>query len=167
MHEENCACCTKGVDAARANADAMIRDHGFMFQAVFGSDESRAFVYTIGLAERGLPEFIFVGSSSPQAAGYLGAAIDAAMAGAQINPGMVDPETALNPFGVPLWILEADDKLETHAFGVTARLERVGKDATPRLLQVVMPDLNGIFPWEPDYNWLEQDVDKPPVTGRA
>lgn len=166
-HEPNCACCSQGPEAAQAEADRMIAEHGFMFQAVFDGDGQPGFIYTIGLAQRGLPEFIFVGSCEGRATNYMLGAIGAAMEGMEIQPGLVAPETEINPYGVPAWILRADDKLDTHAFGVRHQLARLGAATDARLFQIVMPDMAGRFPWEDGYDWLEQQVDAPPVTGRA
>lgn len=167
MHEEGCACCAGGPEAAQAQADAMIASHGFMYQAVFAGDDQPGFVYTIGLAQRGLPEFIFVGSSQGQAANYIAGAVHAAMSGTVIEPGPVAPESEINPYAVPAWILRADDKLVTHAFGVGTQLRRIGSDRTATLMQVVMPDMSGRFPWEDGYDWVDQRVDAPPVSGQA
>lgn len=167
MHESGCACCTQGPEAALAEQLRMIRDHGFMYQAVFGGEDGPGFVYTIGLAQRGLPEFIFVGDCRGPCANYMRGVIEAAMSGVEVPLGMLAPESDLNPYSVPAWVLAADDKLDTHAFGVRRQLERVGSGETPRLLQVVMPDLSGRFPWEEGYKWLDQQVSAPPVTGRA
>lgn len=167
MHDKGCACCAKGREAALAEQLQMIRDHGFMYQAVFGGDDGPGFVYTIGLAQRGLPEFIFVGSCSQNAANYLRGPVEGAMAGIDIRPGLLAPESELNPYSVPAWVLAADDKLDTHAFGVRSQLRTAGSDAVPRLLQIVMPDMTGRFPWEEGYDWQEQQVDAPPMTGRA
>jgi len=167
MDEDECAGCTQGIDAAREQQAAMIRDHGFMFQAVGGGEGTPGFVYTIGLAQRGLPEFIFVGSCQRPAVGYLEGAIDAAMAGTEIVPGLVPPETGINPYQVPAWVLTASDKLDTHAFGVRRQLEIAGKPDTATLLQIVMPDMSGRFPWEPGYDWVDQQIEAAPPSGRA
>jgi len=167
MHEDKCACCAQDPETVLANDDRMIEQYGFMYQAVSsgGNDDSPGFMYTIGLAERGLPEFIFIGGSNAAASGYLRGAIETAMAGGAIEPGLVAPETGINAYAVPMWVLRADHRLQTHAFGVAARLERAGSTATPRLFQIVMPDLSGRFPWEKGYVWMDQQVETPPATG--
>lgn len=151
----------------RAEADALIEKYGFMLQAVFGGEDNPSFIYSIGLAQRGLPEFIFVGSCQPQASDYLMGAIEAAMAGTKIEPGLVAPESEINPYMVPAWILQADDKLQTHAYGVTGQLARQGLPAEATLFQVVMPDMSGRFPWENNYDWVDQQITTPPVVGNA
>lgn len=167
MNDEKYAGCANGKEDFVAGNDRMIEQHGFMYQAVFagGNDDQPGFIYTIGLTERGLPEFIFIGGSHPQASGYISGAIETAMAGGTVEPGLVAPQTGINPYMVPMWVLAADHRLHTHAFGVASRLERVGSTATPRLLQIVMPDLSGRFPWEEGYVWMDQQVETPPVTG--
>ena len=88
------------------------------------------------------------------------------MAGGVVAEGRHEAEAAPNPFRVPAWIVRADDKLDSHAFGVRARLRRIGSEAEPRLLQVVMPDLVSRFPWEPGYEWMEQMIGRPTETTR-
>jgi hypothetical protein len=160
-HGSGCACCADGFDAVLDREDRAIADYGFNYTLVFGGDDAPGFIYTTGLAEKRLPEFIFVGSSEPRSHAYLAKFIEHEMAGGVVAEGLHRAETAPNPFRVPAWIIPADDKLDSHAFGVRARLRRIGSDAEPRLLQVVMPDLAGRFPWEPGYEWMEQMIEKP------
>ena len=145
----------------------MIAEHGFMYQAVGAGDGEPGFIYTIGLAQRGLPEFIFVGSSYGQAVNYLRGAVRTAMAGGAVATGLAAPGTDVNPYAVPTWILDAAPKLETHALGVVTQALRLQLPGAPRLLQVVMPDMAGRFPWEDGYDWLDQEVDAPPAHGRV
>ena len=152
------------MNAVIEREDAMIDEFGFAYTLVFGGDSSPGFVYTSGLAEKGLPEFIFVGSSEARSHGYLTEFVKHVMVGGALPIGRYQVGSPPNPFRVPAWVVEADDKLETHAFGVASRLRRIGSDVKPRLLQIVMPDLVGRFPWEPGYEWMNQMVYEEPQT---
>lgn len=153
-----CACCS-GVDVT-AVEDERIAEFGVTFTGVFaGDDGAPGFVYSTGLSEKGLADLIFVGDCSAPAMRYL---VDLAQIAVDENrevTGFVDAfEMAQgNGFNMPMWIVPADGKLATHALGVARRLERVGAPVTEaRLQQVVMPDAQGRFPWEPGYAWIEQ-----------
>jgi hypothetical protein len=160
-HDEACACCEGGRDAFLSQEDERIARFGYTYTSVFGSAEAPGFMYTTGLSERGMPDVIFVGSHDPRCIGYLSGAVDHMVAGGTVEPGRIEPGQSFNGFEVPIFVIEAKDKIATHAYGVPARLERVGSGAEPRLLQIVMPDLQGRFPWEDGYQWLEQLVDDP------
>lgn len=168
MHDDDCACCGTtgaGFSAILAREDADIEEHGFHYSLVFGNEDVPGFIYTSGLAEKGLPEFIFIGSSEPRSHMYIAAFIAFVRNGGDVQAGLVPPtgEQGPNPFAVPAWVLDANDRLETHAYGVEARLRRIHSSVEPRLLQVVMPDLKGRFPWQPGYDWLDQDIHEPPI----
>lgn len=160
--------------------DRHIEQFGYSVMCVFGSDEGPGFVYTIGLSEKGMTDLIFIGDSSPNAAAYIQGAASAQIAGEKLTMGRIEPiwtrddsdaeiaakfeaaMTSINGFPVPMFVIEADDRLDTHAFGVRRRLAGIESDGTPRLAQVVMPDMSGRFPWEPGYGWLDQDVKSAP-----
>lgn len=160
-HTGSCACCDGGREPLLSQEDGRIARFGYTYTSVFGNSEAPGFMYTTGLSERGLSDVIFVGSHDPRCMGYLAGAVDHMVAGGTVEPGRIEPGRSFNGFEVPIFIVEARRKIDTHAFGVPARLERVGSKAEPRLLQIVMPDLQGRFPWEEGYEWLEQQVDDP------
>lgn len=165
-HEQTCACCA-GRDII-ADEDAAIAATGVNFQAVFGDDDGPGFVYTSGLSEKGLADLIFVGDHTEPAADYLlGFVATQLDDGAPTVGGLVPPGDPRNGYDVPVWLADGSDKLRTHALGVESRLRRIGSDRPARLLQVVMPDRTGRFPWEPGYAWLDQKVVKTPVAGNA
>lgn len=157
-----CACCAAGPEAYFAEQDRMIEEHGFSYSMIQPGPNSPGFVYTIGLAEKGLPEFIFVGGCDRNAVDYISSLVDHVRNGGTIEPGMIPPGTPMNGFTVPQWVIEADDKLRTHAYGVTSRLERIDNDELPHLMQVVMPDHQGLFPWDDGYQWRDQQVSRTP-----
>lgn len=141
-----------------AKEDGFIQGYGFFHHLVFGDEDNPGFIYTTGLSEKGKPDMIFVGSSRPNSAGYLREIIAHMLAGGEIQPGRIEPETDLNPYRVPMFVLDATAKLETHAYGVHRRLRRVGSTMPARLMQVVMPDLDGRFPWDDGYDWADQRI---------
>ncbi len=140
--------------------DEMIEQHGVFYTLVFGEGTSPGFVYTSGLSEKGLHDLVFVGSSSRESVGYLEGHVERMLEGADLGPGLIPPETDSNGYAVPVVIIGAQSKLGTHAFGTKARLERIGSERTAGLLQVVMPDLSGRFPWEEGYAWMDQSLDE-------
>lgn len=157
-HDATCACCSNPGFSMSDHLDGMIAESGVGLQPVFGSETGPGFMYTTGLSEKGGADVIFVGDCSEPVLAYMGGAIDAALSGVPVATGRHEPGTDLNPFGVPMWIVEASDKLATHAFGATSRVERIGSPRPARLLQVVMPDREGRFPWDAGYDWLDQRV---------
>lgn len=165
MHDPNCACCAGGRDIAAmlAREDADIERIGFHCCLVLPGDGEPGFVYTSGLAEKALPEFIFVGGCDVHAWGYIAGFVETALKGDPVPEGLVPAGdgNGPNPYTVPAWVVPADDKLDTHAIGVRSRLRRIGSNVAPRLLQVVMPDLSGRFPWEDGYRWREQLAQRP------
>lgn len=139
-----------------------IEEIGFSVMSVLAGDEGPGFAYTLGLSEKNGHDLIFVGDSGKPVHGYLWGPIKAQLDGGVLTPGVVEPETGINPYRVRMALLPADDLLETHAFGTARRLSRIESEAPPRLLQVVMADLENRFPWEDGYDWLDQLVDADP-----
>lgn len=165
-HDGECSGCS-GRDII-AESDAAIEERGVNFSCVFGDRFSPGFVYTEGLSEKRKTDLIFVGDHSYGAASYLFGFVQGQLEGdAIVTPGLYAAESAMNPYSVDFWVIDADDKISTHAYGTESRLTRIGSDVEPKLLQVVVPDKSGRFPWEPGYNWLDQDVTNPPVTGAS
>lgn len=165
MHDPECSSCA-GRDMI-TDQDAMIAEIGVAIILVMAGD-TPGFVYTSGLSEVGKADMIFVGDYTEPARMYLKSFIGGQLdEGAEVPLGLLPLDHPMNAYGLPIWILDASDKLETHAFGTTDRLERIGSTEPPRLLQVVMCDKAGRFPWEPDYHWLDQQVTTPPVIGRG
>ena len=142
-----------------ATEDAFIESHGFFYHLVFGDHDNPGFIYTSGLSEKKSPDLIFVGSSNANSTGYLRNVVDHLLSGRTIEPGGIEPETDLNPYLVPMFVMDAQAKLLTHAFGVSSRLKRIGSTLPPRLMQIVMPDFSSRFPWEDGYDWVDQMVD--------
>lgn len=158
-----------------------IEEHGFSILCVFGDEEAPGFVYTVGLSEKGLADLIFIGDSSPNAAAYLQGAALSQLQGHDLPMGRIEPlwskadseeeiaqkleaiENPVNGFPVPMMIIDAEDRLKTHAYSALRRLEAISSDNQARLVQVVMPDMQGRFPWEPGYDWLDQDVKAAPA----
>lgn len=159
----------------------MIEQHGFSVLCVLGDDDGRGFIYTIGLSEKGMSDLIFIGSSSQQAASYLMGAAQVQLKGGSISMGRIDPVwdktdseeevlaklekggSLINGFPVPMVLTDASARLSTHAFSTARRLEAIESKRDPKLVQVIMPDMEGRFPWEDGYDWLDQDVTHTPA----
>ena len=159
----------------------MIEQHGFSVLCVHGDDDGPGFIYTIGLSEKGMSDLIFIGSSSQQAAAYLMGAAHSQLEGNSLTMGRIDPiwnkdeseETVtqklekagalVNGFPVPMVLMEANDRLTSHAFSTARRLEAIESKRKASLAQVIMPDMEGRFPWEAGYDWLDQNVNAAPA----
>ncbi|MFZ3482032.1 DUF4262 domain-containing protein [Sphingomonas sp. 3-13AW] len=160
-------CCPDGVEQCSGNPggyterqDEAIRRHGVTLAPVLPDRDSPGFVYSIGMSEQGGTDLIFIGDCTPPTYNYLQMFIEIQLAGEQLPFGQFPADDVRNPFGVPIWLLPADEKLATHAFGSVSRLKRIGSTSPAKLAQVVMPDRSNRFPWEEGYAWLDQQVSR-------
>ena len=157
--------------------------NGYTYIAVAASEDGPGFIYTVGLSERGRDDLIFVGDFAPPVLNYLAGAAQTQVQGKVLKPGRIDPVwnnsqseeeiedifenvegPLVNGTPMPMYLVPAADKLETYALSVARRLDSISSDLPPRLMQVVMPDMNGTFPWEEGYDWLDQDITTAPQT---
>ena len=149
----DCACCAAGPDAVEASLREMIANTGFAMIGVMAeSKEKPTFVYTVGMASKGLPELCMIGVQMMTAQSIIGAMakhfIDGklnlanlghkqdAYANVPMLPKRVYPHTEdqLNHFAwVPKFVDDPED-LENIVF-----------------VQVVVPDRYGHFPGDEGY----------------
>jgi len=160
-----CGCgvegCGGNTPAYKQRQDADIERLGVTLAPVLPGNDGPGFVYSLGMSEQGRIDLIFIGDYRPPTYDYLGMFLGMQLDGAELPFGLFPADDERNGFGVPIWVIPADEKLRTHAYATVSRLERIGSDATPRLAQVVMPDKSGRFPWDDGYDWLDQQVTKP------
>lgn len=142
--------------------NAKIEQYGHTYLAVMDSEESPGFIYSIGLSEKGMHDLIFIGASRPNALNYIAAGVIAQKDGATLEPGIIEPETGMNPFKVRMALVENNALAGTHAFSSARRLEAIESGKPVKIMQVVMPDMDGLFPWEDGYNWLDQQITENP-----
>jgi len=137
----------EALDQSERDFVTKIREHGWFGTAIFGDDQGPGFSFTTGFwVNTGQPELIMFG---------------------------VQRDTAHNVFwdlfrdakvGTPLTVGEPTDRafanLLAYAFPVSKRFYRdylgwsrwfYGGDDFP-CLQVVWPDREGVFPWEPTFD---------------
>lgn len=157
-------CCGGNPSAYRQNQDADIARLGVTLAPVLPSDEGPGFVYSIGMSEQGKTDVIFIGDYTPPTYGYLTMFLRMQMEGTDLPIGLFPPDHEHNTFGVPVWVLGADEKIVTHACGAATRLERIGSDRPARLAQVIMPDKSNRFPWDVGYDWINQQTGKSATT---
>jgi len=160
-----CGCgvagCGGNTPAYKQRQDADIERLGVTLAPVLPGNDGPGFVYSLGMSEQGKIDLIFIGDYTPPTYDYLSMFLGMQMDGADLPFGLFPADDERNGFGVPIWVVPADDKLRTHAYATVSRLERIGSDLTPRLAQVVIPDKSGRFPWDDGYDWIDQQATKP------
>jgi Domain of unknown function (DUF4262) len=130
-----------------------IHRHGFFIQYVLGDRGHPPWAYTIGLAARGVPEFVVMGIDAESASFLLHRVHDDVTAGRPIRIGR-DRRHAIG--GIPVRFLRVlDDYLDVRLglFGTAEgyNASTVGWPWTPRFLQVVWAAENRALPWSARY----------------
>jgi hypothetical protein len=150
---------------------------GLHVTAVFGTPTSPSWAYTIGLLEHGHPELVTIGLSPQSAHGFLAHAFDEAIDGIPLELGRdrhrtwdgSDTDLHVSFVEVPeiLWQRPSSLVGTLHAYYGS----RGGYPCTPRVCQLVWPDMDGRLPWEPGFDeslrryqpLLDQEPWLPPV----
>lgn len=153
--------CAGSSPAYKERQEADIARLGFTYAPVLPGNDSAGFIYSIGLSEQDKVDLLFIGDFTPPTYDYLGMFVAMQMEGRELPFGLVSADDPMNGFGVPIWVVPADEKLGTHAFGAVTRLQRIESDKSARLAQIVMPDRQNRFPWDDGYDWLDQEVTRP------
>lgn len=146
MRDESCA--HTAVDAALAELEAMVAEHGVAVRVVAGSDpdsDDGAFAYTVGLSRKDHPELVCDGL--PQDSSY--ALLDQ-LGRRVVEDGVVlehgqlfHADAADADQGLPVAIITAEDDDD-----LTAVAQLYGARSA---LQVIWPDSTGRLPWHQDY----------------
>src|SRR3954447_13322413 len=122
----------------------LIDRHGHAVQAVMGTPTSPGWAYTVGLHRHGLPELIIVGGLTvADQHGILNELALRMRAGERFEAG--ERESTLLVGFEAVFVEVAD--ASTEDFAVANRLQ-----SGFRALQVVWPDHDNRFPWEPGYS---------------
>ena len=124
--------------------DALIKEHGWALQGVFPrtAADGPQFTYTVGLTEFNHPELIIMSLPYEVAGVMLNAMGRRVRAGERFTAG----QTLLE---VGNLAMKTVDVVDTRPyFGVARR-----KYHRVRAVQVVWPDKNSRFPWEPGYEF--------------
>jgi hypothetical protein len=121
---------------------------GFTVMAVFPSSKSHGFAYTIGLSEStGHPELVLFGLPLPVAHLVLSDIARLIKAGARYNDGDVIPEIVNMPLAIRSVEHEMASKYTVQLFNMYPSAE-----APPPVMQLVLPDTQGRFPWAEDFD---------------
>lgn len=160
-----CSCgvagCGGNTPAYKQRQDADIARLGVTLAPVLPGNDGPGFVYSLGMSEQGKVDLLFIGDYTPPTYDYLLMFLAMQMDGTELPFGLFPADDERNCFGVPIWVIPADEKLRTHAYATVSRLERIGSDLTPHLAQVVIPDKSNRFPWDDGYDWIDQQVERP------
>lgn len=128
---------------------ALVEQHGWAVQAVFGDQPGEAFSYTVGLTDKGLPE-LWLGSIGPDAATEILNAcarwLLAAGADGLVNGAEFDAE-----FSVP-FRLRGPCSLQAAEVKVAQALHPLSEVA---VWQVLWPDEAGLFPADEGYDTVK------------
>ena len=123
-----------------------IDKYGWQLIGVFPDAKSRdpvneAFIYTIGNADKGLPELLFIGSY-----GEIAACILKALSCEMIDRGRPFEDGEFVDIGDEerVYVCKANDSVKDDIMVQATNYNGHGYD----VMQVVSPDLDGKFPWE-------------------
>ncbi|MCW2602904.1 MAG: hypothetical protein JWN61_1039 [Pseudonocardiales bacterium] len=118
---------------------AMIEEHGWAVQSVFGRRDQDSFAYTVGLSTLGFPELAIFAAPMQLGAALLNQVADRMVGGESIGPGSIMYGSLYGPPHVcAIEMTDTSDLLELHSiYG--------GVDGA---LQIVWPDGDGALPWE-------------------
>jgi hypothetical protein len=148
-------------DAHEANFVAKIREHGWFQTNVFADDEGPSFSYTTGFwSGAKAPEIVVFSLNSRLAHDVLWDVYREVAAGASFPVGQRLSTVFANLEAV---FLPVSKQLYPEYFGWGRWF--YGGDDWP-CLQLVWPDANGAFPWEPDHDRRFAN-DQPNLTGAA
>jgi len=126
--------------------DSAIEEQGWAYVMTSQSPGSVPFLYTIGLTEMDLPELVIFGLDQPTARAIAERAMEKLKqlkrSGHPIQDGLIGDQVIA---GSPVVFREIP-------WGKAASYVRVAKARYQRkleVMQIVLPDANGRFPWEP------------------
>lgn len=126
---------------------SMIGEYGVAIQYVGGDETSPPFAYTVGLAAVQRPEFLIFGLPPEIAHTLLNDLAKVALAGQEFAHGDIVHNLIS---GYPVTMVEIADPGEH--LTMANRLYQPAEDVQVSALQVVFPDKESRFPWEPDSN---------------
>lgn len=125
-----------------SGAQRDIDERGYAVQCVFGDGEHLAFAYTIGLHLLHQPELLVFGPDPDTASPMLGSIAARVVDGRRYVDGDVLEDRMA---GREMRVMEVLDSREhllyAHAYA--------GTEGPLPALQVIYPDINGVWPWQP------------------
>lgn len=132
------------MDRFNTQLEEMIASAGWAVIATATVSDDLPFAYTVGLTTHGLPELVITGLEAAVTHQLLNTAAAMARAGAPLTHGQRLPEVI---DGFAMTVLDATEGIERIGVWPGAALERYGDSV--RLFQLVWPDQNARFPWDP------------------
>ncbi|PPC84368.1 MAG: hypothetical protein CTY35_01820 [Methylotenera sp.] len=147
-HDDDCECCRDGGLAFMEKNEALIKEFGFVVISTTTSSEDDggdelAFAYTIGMADKGLPEIMMFGLPPRDMNHMLSNAVNRLISNKMVT-GITNEEIAM----CPIMVGEVDPDVAANY--IIQANNRAGKDLPA--LQLVWPDQEGLFPWERGFN---------------
>ena len=151
--DDGCDTCKDGAEIVDGRIRARIALYGHTFIGVFDPEGVKpAFVYSIGLTNKDQPELLMIGNMRPDTCeAILGAIIEQwDRLGVFYGPITGVARTA-SDLDVPMMLrkVKADEALGGYAFAVPTFCPSTDGYA---FVQVVWPDPNGKYPYDPGYD---------------
>lgn len=123
---------------------SVIDEHGWAVQAVGAGPDTHQFAYTVGLHEKGLPEILLIGLPYLTSHSILNAAAKKLIASGRPRDGQVDLDLLVNYPAV------YRDVPSAAAGEVHTCIARAMYGDGVEVVQLVWPDVDGKFPWDPE-----------------
>lgn len=143
-HDQHCVCCSEGIDSFMQQIKKIINDDG---HAIIGTQteyfgQVLSMSYTVGLAEKGLPEIVVFSIPAQHAAVMLNTAAE------MLENGKLPLDVPINEIAnMPAYFKSI--KPEATVGFLNIANNRAGKPVDA--IQLVWPDVDGKFMWEDDY----------------
>lgn len=152
-----CACCeaeARGLSPAEAEAEYLeaqertIEKYG---RSICYVTDDRPWAYTIGRTRRGLPEFVVFGLEPGTTQSIVNSMCEQWPSGANVDNGIDHLEKSFPG----LCFLAVPDRVwdtTEYLLGAAEDSRRFAPDQERLAIQVVWPDANGAYPWEPFFD---------------
>ena len=143
-HGKDCECCKDGYGSFREKTDRLIKEYGVAVigTAIETARDNLSMSYTIGLSDVGKPEIVVFGLPHETAMALLN---DAALLQRDDLLKLNEPTQEIG--NLPL-IFKSVSTAVAANYIIQANV-RAGRDLS--VIQMVWPDPEGLFPWEPKF----------------
>lgn len=144
-----------GMKMYRAEMQVKIDKYGVAIVGVEGDPQevSPPIAMSIGMTEKGLPEFIMQGMNPKMMAGALNFICNQIIAGDQ----KAEERLITDMFNLPLQVVEVTSEYVTEVAGSVFNYYD-GSEHKPKFMQVILCDKSGKFPWDEGYDHAEMDI---------
>jgi len=120
----------------------IVAEHGWMIQAVGADDDEPQFCYTVGLSDYDHPEFVLCGLPFEVSAHLLNDLGERVRGAIKFTDGTVVDDLLQN---YPVYLMEVTEPAERLTVACAYA------EGPVKALQVVWPDNESRFPWDPGY----------------